>query len=95
MLLWWGTWVFASALLFVITVLWSFRDSTQALADGVLLHAVADLLVAAVAVLTALVVRRITTLLLQQLVILFLLCMYRSYVLLNILTTIRIPCVGS
>ncbi|WP_434451885.1 DUF4328 domain-containing protein [Lentzea sp. E54] len=60
---WWGLWV-ASALMFVIQILWSFRDSTQALADGVLLHAIADLLLAGVAVATALVVRRITTLLL-------------------------------
>jgi hypothetical protein len=60
---WWGFWA-ASGLMFVITVLWSFRDSTQALADGVLLHAFGDLLLAAVAVTTALVVRRITTLLL-------------------------------
>jgi hypothetical protein len=50
--------------MFVITVLWSFRDSTQALADGVLLHALSDLVLAGVAVTTALVVRRITTLLL-------------------------------
>ncbi|MFD5824057.1 DUF4328 domain-containing protein [Lentzea sp. NPDC060358] len=60
---WWGLWV-TSALLFVVQVLWSFRDSTQAQADGVLLHAVSDLVLAAVAVVTALVVRRITTLLL-------------------------------
>ncbi|TWP52767.1 DUF4328 domain-containing protein [Lentzea tibetensis] len=63
LLVWWGTWV-ASALLFVITFGWSFRDSVQAKADGVLLHALADLAIAAVAVITALVVRRITTLLL-------------------------------
>ncbi|MFD9705188.1 DUF4328 domain-containing protein [Lentzea sp. NPDC059081] len=60
---WWGLWV-GSALLFVVQVLWSFRDSTQALADGVLLHALSDLVLAGVAVTTALVVRRITTLLL-------------------------------
>ncbi|HEX8865922.1 MAG TPA: DUF4328 domain-containing protein [Lentzea sp.] len=60
---WWGFWA-GSGLMFVITLLWSFRDSTQALADGVLLHALSDLLVACVAVTTALVVRRITTLLL-------------------------------
>ncbi|MEV0677072.1 DUF4328 domain-containing protein [Actinosynnema sp. NPDC050436] len=60
---WWGLW--AGAVLFSAgTVLWSFRSSVQALADGVLLHAVADLLAAAVAVLTALLVRRITGLLL-------------------------------
>ncbi|NKE55739.1 DUF4328 domain-containing protein [Lentzea sp. PSKA42] len=60
---WWGLWV-GSGLMFVITVLWSFRDSTQALADGVLLHALGDFVLAGVAVTTALVVRRITTLLL-------------------------------
>ncbi|MEU0879981.1 DUF4328 domain-containing protein [Lentzea sp. NPDC005914] len=60
---WWGFWV-ASGLMFAVTVLWSFRDSTQALADGVLLHALGDLLMVGVAVTTALVVRRITTLLL-------------------------------
>lgn len=60
---WWGFWA-GSGLMFVITVLWSFRDSTQALADGVLLHALDDVVLAGVAVTTALVVRRITTLLL-------------------------------
>lgn len=60
---WWGFWA-GSGLLFVIMILWSFRDSTQALADGVLLHAFANLVLAGVAVTTALVVRRITTLLL-------------------------------
>ena len=60
---WWGTWI-ASGLLFVITVAWSFRGSTQALADGVLLHALADIALGGVAVTTALIVRRITTLLL-------------------------------
>ncbi|SEP65772.1 protein of unknown function [Lentzea xinjiangensis] len=60
---WWGLWI-ASALMFTTSVLWSFRDSTQALADGVLLHAFADLALAGVAITTALVVRRITTLLL-------------------------------
>jgi hypothetical protein len=60
---WWGFWA-ASGLLFAVSVLWWFRDSTQALADGVLLHALADLVLAGVAVTTALVIRRITTLLL-------------------------------
>ncbi|MET9627461.1 DUF4328 domain-containing protein [Lentzea sp. NPDC006480] len=60
---WWGFWA-GSGLMFLITVLWSFRESTQALADGVLLHALSDLVMAGVAVTTALVVRRITTLLL-------------------------------
>jgi hypothetical protein len=60
---WWGLWA-GSALFTAFTVAWSFRSSAQAMADGVLLHATADLLAAAVAVLTAVVVRRITTLLL-------------------------------
>ncbi|MCX2948600.1 DUF4328 domain-containing protein [Lentzea sp. NEAU-D7] len=60
---WWGFWA-GSGLMVVVVVLWSFRSSTQALADGVLLHAFADLLLAGVAVTSALVVRRITTLLL-------------------------------
>ncbi|WP_447005060.1 DUF4328 domain-containing protein [Saccharothrix isguenensis] len=60
---WWGLWV-AMGLFFAFTVVWSFRSSVQALADGVLFHAIADLLAAAVAIVTALVVRRITALLL-------------------------------
>ena len=61
---WWGSWV-ASGLMFWIIVLWqNLTSSTQALADGVLLHAFADLLLAGVAVATALFIRRITTLLL-------------------------------
>ncbi|MFD4672904.1 DUF4328 domain-containing protein [Lentzea sp. NPDC058450] len=60
---WWGLWV-AAGLLFWITLLWRLRDSTQALADGVLLHALSDLVLAAVAVASLLVIRRITTLLL-------------------------------
>ncbi|MFD4641580.1 DUF4328 domain-containing protein [Lentzea sp. NPDC058436] len=60
---WWGLWA-ASGLTVVVVVLWSFRSSTQAMADGVLLHAFADLVLAGVAVTSALVVRRITTLLL-------------------------------
>ncbi|MFC6088308.1 DUF4328 domain-containing protein [Saccharothrix lopnurensis] len=60
---WWGVWA-GAALFSAFTVVWSFRSSVQAMADGVLLHAVADLLAAAAAVLTAVVVRRITTLLL-------------------------------
>ncbi|ATE51932.1 DUF4328 domain-containing protein [Actinosynnema pretiosum] len=63
LLRWWALWV-TSALFFALTVAWSFRDSVQALADGVLLHAVSDLLAAGVALTTAVVVRSITTLLL-------------------------------
>lgn len=61
---WWGFWV-ACGLMFWVIALWqNLTDSTQALADSVLLHAFDDLLLAGVAVTTALVVRRITTLLL-------------------------------
>ncbi|MET1076279.1 MAG: DUF4328 domain-containing protein [Umezawaea sp.] len=61
--IWWGLWV-AAALFVAFTLVWSFRSSVQALADGVLLHAFSDLLAASVAITTALLVRRITTLLL-------------------------------
>jgi hypothetical protein len=44
-------------------VVWRFRDSVQARADGVLLSAVTDLAAATVAVLTALMIRRLATLL--------------------------------
>jgi hypothetical protein len=61
---WWGFWV-AAGLMFWINLLWrNLADSTQALANGVLLHALQDLVLVGVAVTTALVVRRITTLLL-------------------------------
>ncbi|MBB5958794.1 hypothetical protein FHS29_005403 [Saccharothrix tamanrassetensis] len=60
---WWGLWAF-TVLFVTFTVVWSFRSSVQALADGVLLHAVSDLLGAAVAFVTAVVVRRLTNLLL-------------------------------
>ncbi|RKT51932.1 DUF4328 domain-containing protein [Saccharothrix australiensis] len=60
---WWGLWAF-TWLFALFTVVWSTRSSVQAMADGVLLHAVSDLLAAAVAFLTAVLVRRITTLLL-------------------------------
>ena len=59
---WWGLW--ATGLLAATgTALWSRLDSVQARADGVILHAVTDLLAAVVAVLTAVVVRRLTALL--------------------------------
>ncbi|MCS7482146.1 DUF4328 domain-containing protein [Umezawaea endophytica] len=61
--IWWGLWVI-TGLFVAFTLVWTFRSSVQALADGVLLHAFADLLAAAVAITTILVVRRITTLLL-------------------------------
>ena len=61
--IWWALWV-VTGLFVTFTLVWTFRSSVQALADGVLLHAFADLLAAAVAITTILVVRRITTLLL-------------------------------
>lgn len=60
---WWGLWA-GAGLWAVVTVAWSFRSSVQARADGVLLHAVSDLLATAVIVLTMVLVRRITSLLL-------------------------------
>lgn len=45
------------------TALWSLRESTQALADGVVLHAVVDVLAAIAAALTAVVVKVLTGLL--------------------------------
>jgi uncharacterized protein DUF4328 len=59
---WWVTWAL-SGLLFTATLLWRFRSSVQAQADGVLLNAATYLSAAAVAVLTALVVRALTALL--------------------------------
>lgn len=59
---WWAAWV-ASAVLSTVTLLWSLREGTQALADGVVLHSVADVLAATTAVLTAVVVHRFTVLL--------------------------------
>jgi hypothetical protein len=60
--LWWAAWVVAG-LLFTVTVIWRFRDSVQAHADGVILSALTDLAAATVAVLTALTIRRLSTLL--------------------------------
>ncbi|MQA16306.1 MAG: DUF4328 domain-containing protein [Pseudonocardiaceae bacterium] len=59
---WWLVWS-ASLLLAATTLLWGLRDTVQAHADGVVLHAATDVLAAAVAVLTAIVVRRFTALL--------------------------------
>jgi hypothetical protein len=60
--IWWAAWV-ASSLLFLGTVLWRFRDSAQARADGVVLSALTDLAAAGMAVLTALMIRRLVMLL--------------------------------
>jgi uncharacterized protein DUF4328 len=60
---WWLAWA-ASVLLAWTALAWSLRESTQAKADGVLLHAAVDVAAAATAVLTAIVIRRLTRLLL-------------------------------
>lgn len=62
LLVWWALWG-AGVVLAVVTALWSLRTGTQALADGVVLHAWLDALAAATAVVTARVVRRLTDLL--------------------------------
>lgn len=62
LLAWWASWV-VGVLLAWLTIAWSFQDSTQAQADGVLLHAAADVVAAVVAVLTAIAVGTLTRLL--------------------------------
>ncbi|MBC3194425.1 DUF4328 domain-containing protein [Pseudonocardia sp. C8] len=62
LLIWWGLWV-ASVLLAALSLVWRFRTGTQALADGVVLHAWADVLAAVTAYRTIRVVRWITVLL--------------------------------
>lgn len=59
---WWGLWV-ASVVLAAVVALWSLRTGVQARADGVLLHAVLDLLAAVTAGVTAQVVTHLTRLL--------------------------------
>jgi hypothetical protein len=56
LLCWWGAWG-ASVVLGVVVFLWTFRSGVQALADGVVLHALLNLLCAVTAVLTIRVVR--------------------------------------
>ncbi|MCO1657944.1 DUF4328 domain-containing protein [Pseudonocardia humida] len=63
LLVWWAAWA-AGGVLTVVVLLWSLRTGVQARADGVVLHAVLDLLAVATAVLTALLVTRLTRLLL-------------------------------
>jgi hypothetical protein len=58
---WWGLWA-ANVVLGTIAVLWSFRTGVQAQANGVELHALVDLVVAATAEVTARVVLRLTAL---------------------------------
>ncbi len=59
---WWAAWV-AGGLLWVATLIWNQRGSIQAMADGVVLHAVLDASAIAVAGLTLVLVRRLTLLL--------------------------------
>jgi hypothetical protein len=58
---WWGLWA-ANVVLGVIAVLWSFHGGVQAQANGVELHALVDLVVAATAEVTARVVLMLTAL---------------------------------
>lgn len=62
LLVWWLLWA-AGVVLGVVVLLWSLRTGVQALADGVVLHAVLDLLAAATAAVTAVLVVRLTALL--------------------------------
>jgi Domain of unknown function (DUF4328) len=59
---WWALWV-ADVVLFVIVALWSLRTTVQAQADGVVLHALLDLLAVATAGVTAVLAVRLTRLL--------------------------------
>lgn len=62
LLVWWLLWG-AGVVLGVVVLVWSLRTGVQALADGVVLHAVLDLLAAATAAVTAVLVVRLTALL--------------------------------
>jgi hypothetical protein len=62
LLVWWGMWA-AGVVLAAVVLLWSLRDGVQARADGVVLHAVLDVLAAATAAVTAQLVTRLTRLL--------------------------------
>jgi hypothetical protein len=61
-LLWWLFWA-GGEVLAVITLLWNLRTDVQGRADGVLWHAVTDLVAVGLAVLTARLVTRLTLLL--------------------------------
>jgi hypothetical protein len=60
--LWWALWA-VSVVLAAVVLLWSLREGVQARADGVVLHAVLDLLAAVTAGVTARLVLRLTRLL--------------------------------
>ena len=59
---WWALWV-AGCVLAVVVLLWSLRTGVQARADGVVLHAVLDVVAAVTAGWTAVLVTRLTRLL--------------------------------
>jgi hypothetical protein len=59
---WWVAWV-AGELLSAVVLVWSLRTGVQARADGVVLHAVLNLIAVATAGITAVLVGRLTTLL--------------------------------
>jgi hypothetical protein len=61
LMVWWGLWA-ANVVLGVVTLLWSLRSGVQAQADGVELHVMVDLVVAATAETTARVVAWLTAL---------------------------------
>lgn len=61
LLTWWVLWA-ANVVLFLLTAVWSVRTGVQAKADGVVLHALLDLLAAATALVTARVVGWLTAL---------------------------------
>ncbi|NMH81016.1 DUF4328 domain-containing protein [Pseudonocardia xinjiangensis] len=62
LLVWWALWA-AGVVLSAVVLLWSLRTGVQARADGVVLHAVLDLLAAVTAGVTARLVTRLTRLL--------------------------------
>lgn len=62
LVIWWVLWA-AGVILAAVVLLWSLRTGVQALADGVVLHAVLDLLAAVTAGVSAVVVMRLTRLL--------------------------------
>jgi hypothetical protein len=62
LLVWWALWA-VGVVLTAVVLLWSLRTGVQARADGVVLHAVLDLLAAVTAVVTARLVLRLTRLL--------------------------------
>jgi hypothetical protein len=62
---WWALWV-ANLLFGVVVTLWSLRTGVQALADGVVLHALLDLLAAVTACVTAVLAVRLTRLLMPR-----------------------------